>query len=74
MDRLWGRLMNSDRGSRHARPARAVLVDERGAVFAEYVTILALVSIGCVIATVALGVPFTNLFIFQRAMLLLPFP
>lgn len=48
--------------------------DERGAVFAEYVTLLALVSIGCMVATVALGIPFTNLFIFQRAILLLPVP
>lgn len=48
--------------------------DERGAVFAEYVTLLVLVSIGCAAATVALGVPLTNLFIFQRAILLLPIP
>jgi Flp pilus assembly pilin Flp len=48
--------------------------DDRGAVFAEYVTLLVLVSIGCAAATVALGVPLTNLFIFQRAILLLPVP
>jgi Flp pilus assembly pilin Flp len=48
--------------------------DDRGTVFAEYVTILVLVSIGCAAATVALGVPFNNLFVFQRAMLLLPIP
>jgi Flp pilus assembly pilin Flp len=48
--------------------------DERGAVFAEYVTLLALVSLGCAIATVALGVPFNHLFIFQRSILLLPIP
>lgn len=48
--------------------------DERGAVFAEYVTLLVLVSIGCAVATVALGIPFTNLFIFQRSILLLPIP
>jgi Flp pilus assembly pilin Flp len=50
------------------------LRDQRGAVFAEYVTILVLVSVGCAVATVALGVPFSNLYIFQRAMLLLPVP
>ena len=50
------------------------IADDRGEVFAEYVTLLVLVSIGCVAATVALGVPFTNLFIFQRAILLLPVP
>lgn len=48
--------------------------DQRGAVFAEYVTLLVLVSIGCAAATVALGVPLVNLFIFQRALLLLPIP
>lgn len=48
--------------------------DESGAVFAEYVTLLALVSVGCALATVALGVPFNDLFIFQRAILLLPIP
>ena len=48
--------------------------DDRGAVFGEYVTLLVLVSIGCAAATVALGVPLTNLFIFQRAILLLPVP
>ena len=48
--------------------------DDRGAVFGEYVTILVLVSIGCAAATVALGIPFGNLFIFQRAILLLPIP
>jgi len=48
--------------------------DDRGAVFAEYVTLLVLVSVGCVVATIALGIPFTNLFIFQRAILLLPVP
>jgi Flp pilus assembly pilin Flp len=48
--------------------------DERGAVFAEYVTLLALVSLGCAFATIALGVPFNHLFLFQRAILLLPIP
>ena len=51
-----------------------LLRDDRGAVFAEYVTMLVLISIGCAAATVALGIPFSNLFIFQRAILLLPIP
>ena len=48
--------------------------DERGAVFAEYVAILVLVSLGCVGATVALGVPLYNLYLFQQAILVLPIP
>jgi hypothetical protein len=50
------------------------LLDDRGAILAEYVTLLVLVSLGCAAATIALGVPFVNLFIFQRAILLLPIP
>ena len=48
--------------------------DDSGAVFAEYVTILVLVSLGCAAATVALGVPLQNLYLFQQAVLLLPIP
>lgn len=48
--------------------------DERGTVTAEYVTLLVLVSIGCAAATVALGIPFTNLYTVQRAIFLLPVP
>jgi Flp pilus assembly pilin Flp len=48
--------------------------NEAGAVFAEYVTILVLVSIGCAAATVALGLPLQNLYVFQQAVLLLPIP
>ena len=48
--------------------------DERGAVFAEYVTILAMVAVGCAIATVALGTPLKSLYLFQTAILLLPIP
>lgn len=50
------------------------LRDDRGTVTSEYVTILVLVSIGCAAATVALGIPMSNLFIFQRAIFLLPIP
>lgn len=51
-----------------------LLADQRGAVFAEYVTILVLVALGCAGATVALGVPLYNLYLFQQAILLLPIP
>lgn len=50
------------------------LLNDQGAVFAEYVSVLALVSIGCALATVALGVPLYNLYLFQQAILLLPIP
>jgi len=48
--------------------------DERGAIFAEYVVLLAAVAIGCVIAMVGLGVPLVNLFMYQQGILLLPIP
>ena len=48
--------------------------DQTGAVFGEYVVILALVAIGCVAATISLGVPLYNLYLFQQAILLLPLP
>ena len=48
--------------------------NEAGAVFAEYVTNLVLVSISCAAATVALGLPLQNLYVFQQAVLLLPIP
>ena len=44
-----------------------LLRNDEGAVFAEYVTIMVLVSLGCAAAIVALGVPFYNLFLFQQA-------
>ncbi len=47
---------------------------ETGAVFAEYVTILALVAIGCAVATVALGTPLMDLYLYQTAILYLPIP
>lgn len=47
---------------------------ETGAVLAEYVTILALVAVGCAVATVALGSPLKSLYLFQTAILFLPIP
>lgn len=61
--------------SEHARrECSRLTLDQRGTVFAEYVTLLVFISVGCVAATIALGVPLTNLFLFQRAILLLPIP
>jgi len=57
-----------------AAPPCTLRGDERGTVFAEYVTLLVFISVGCVAATIALGVPLTDLYLFQRAILLLPIP
>jgi Flp pilus assembly pilin Flp len=65
--------MAAPASTRAHRPLRLV-GDERGTVFAEYVTLLTVISIGAVAATIALGVPLTKLFLFQRAILLLPIP
>jgi len=67
---------DDDRADRAPEPAlaRCFSDDERGTVFAEYVTLLVFISLGCVTATVALGIPLTELFLFQRAILLLPIP
>ena len=48
--------------------------DDQGAVFAEYLVVLTVVSLGVVVALVALGVPLLNLFYYQQAVLSLPFP
>jgi Flp pilus assembly pilin Flp len=53
---------------------RIYLIADQGTVFVEYVVILTLVSIGLVLALVALGVPLLNLFLFQQAVVLLPIP
>jgi Flp pilus assembly pilin Flp len=47
---------------------------EAGSVFAEYVVLLVLVSLGCVAASVALGPPLLKLYLTQRAVLLVPYP
>jgi Flp pilus assembly pilin Flp len=49
-------------------------LDTSGSVFVEYVVVLSLVSVGAVAALVTLGVPLLNLFLYQQAVLLLPFP
>lgn len=51
-----------------------LLLSERGTVFAEYVTLLVLVSLGLMFATISLGPPFLEWYRTQRAVLLLPIP
>lgn len=46
----------------------------RGSVFAEYIVLLAFVSLGCVAAALALGPLLLRLYLTQRALLLLPYP
>ena len=48
--------------------------DTAGSVTVEYVVVLSLVSVGVVAALAALGVPLLNLYLYQQAVLLLPFP
>jgi Flp pilus assembly pilin Flp len=57
------------------RPLRASLrADERGSVTVEYAVILTVVALGCVLATVSLGVPLVRAFEAREAWLLLPLP
>ncbi len=48
--------------------------DERGAIFAEYVTVLALVTLVGAAAVAALGIPLLRLFRYVQAVILLPIP
>ncbi len=48
--------------------------DNQGLVYTEYLVILTLVSLGVMGALIALGVPLLNLFLYQQAVVLLPFP
>lgn len=53
---------------------RQLSSNDQGLVYTEYLVVLTLVSLGVVGALIALGVPLLNLFLYQQAMLLLPFP
>jgi Flp pilus assembly pilin Flp len=53
---------------------RAALRDARGVATVEYVIVLALVSVGASLSVIALGARLVELFRFQQALLLLPFP
>jgi Flp pilus assembly pilin Flp len=50
------------------------LADQRGSVLLEYAIVLCLVSVGAVSALVACGVLLLRFFLYQQALLLLPFP
>jgi Flp pilus assembly pilin Flp len=50
------------------------LGDERGSVLVEYTIVLCLVSVGAVSALVASGVLLLRFFLYQQALLVLPFP
>jgi hypothetical protein len=51
-----------------------MLFDERGVATVEYVIVLCLVSVGASLAVIALGRLLLALFLYQQAVLLLPFP
>jgi len=53
---------------------RSLLRDRRGTVMVEYVIVLALVSVGASLALIGLGSKLLQLFRYQEAVLLLPFP
>jgi Flp pilus assembly pilin Flp len=55
-------------------PSPCLKADSRGTVTVEYALLLALVAIGAAAALVSLGVPLIQLFVAQRAVLLLPIP
>ncbi len=46
----------------------------RGSVFVEYTVVLALVALGCALATVSLGPLLMRAYLVQRAVLMLPLP
>lgn len=50
------------------------VTDTRGSVMVEYVIVLVLVSVGCVTAIAALGVPLYRLYQLQKLWLFLPVP
>ncbi len=51
-----------------------MLRDARGTVMAEYAIVLSLLSVGVVLALIALGGLLLGLFRYQQAILMLPFP
>ncbi|MDD9934861.1 MAG: hypothetical protein OXT09_14725 [Myxococcales bacterium] len=52
----------------------SLLRDQRGAVTVEYTVVLGLAAIGAAVAVIGLGALLLQLFQFQQAVLLLPFP
>jgi hypothetical protein len=51
-----------------------VLRNRRGSVLTEYVVVLTLVSLGCALATRALGPVLVRRYLMERALILLPLP
>jgi Flp pilus assembly pilin Flp len=47
---------------------------EQGAATVEYLIVLCLVSLGASLAVIALGTRLLELFLYQQALLVLPFP
>jgi Flp pilus assembly protein TadG len=48
--------------------------DQRGTVFVEYAIVLSLLCLGACLAIAVLAALLTRVFMFQQALLLLPFP
>ena len=48
--------------------------DERGAVFAEYVVVLLLASLGVAIVVGGLGLPLFDLYLYSESLIGLPIP
>ena len=57
-----------------ASACRQLPGDDQGLAYIEYLLILTLVSLSAIGALIALGVPLLNLFLYQQAVVLLPFP
>jgi Flp pilus assembly pilin Flp len=58
---------------KHGSTARD-LHDDRGTITVEYAVLLSLVSVGCALATVSLGVPLVKMFMAQELWLALAIP
>jgi Flp pilus assembly pilin Flp len=59
---------------RTKRSRRPLLDDERGAVYAEYASVLIVASLIIAVATMALGTPLYNMYSFTESVMALPFP
>jgi Flp pilus assembly pilin Flp len=53
---------------------RDLTVDTRGSVTVEYIVLLSLVSVGCVIAMIGLGAPLVRMYMVQQVWLSLGVP
>lgn len=55
-------------------PGPALLSEERGSVYFEYLVVLCLVCVGAALALATCGVLLLKYFYFQQTVILLPFP